>query len=91
MNLVALLTPDNKLLKATYPKLRNICIKECLKEENIEEFMEFQKEYSYFEPYFDFMFFSKKIFIIESFICRIFSTWRKKWRIILGKNYRNRL
>lgn len=62
MNLVALLTPDNKLLKATYPKLRNICIKECLKEENIEEFMEFQKEYSYFEPYFDFMFFRKNIY-----------------------------
>lgn len=65
MNLVALLTPDNKLLKATYPKLRNICIKECLKEENIEEFMEFQKEYSYFEPYFDFMFFRKKYLLLN--------------------------
>ena len=65
MNLVALLTPDNKLLKATYPKLRNICIKECLKEENIEQFMEFQKEYSYFEPYFDFMFFRKKYLLLN--------------------------
>lgn len=65
MNFVALLTPENKILKATYSKLRSICMKECLKEENIDEFMEFQKDYSYFEPYFDFVMFKLKYILIN--------------------------
>lgn len=62
---IAILKPNNQLIQGTYPKIREVCINECLKDENISDFIDFQQQYNYFEPYFDYVMFKLKYIIIN--------------------------
>lgn len=65
--LAAILKPDNQLIQGNYTLIREICKKECLKDENISDFIEFSQSYNYFEPYFDYVMFKLNYIFINPF------------------------
>lgn len=65
MNSIAILKPNNEIIKGNYNQIRKFCIKECLKDDNIDEFLEFQQKYTYFEPYFDYIMFKLKYVLLN--------------------------
>lgn len=68
--LAAILKPDNQLIQGNYTLIREFCKKECLKDENISDFIEFSQSYNYFEPYFDYVMFKLNYIFINPFISK---------------------
>ena len=52
---VGFITPDNQKIWLDYREARNFCIDLCYLKENYQAWLEFQKDYTYFESYFDFV------------------------------------
>ena len=52
---VGFITPNNQKIWLDYRETRNFCIDLCFLEENYQAWLEFQKDYTYFESYFDFV------------------------------------
>lgn len=65
MHSIAILKPNNEIVKGNYNQIRDFCIKECLKDDNIDGFLEFQQQYTYFEPYFDYTMFKLKYILLN--------------------------
>lgn len=55
MKRVGFITPTDDFYQMSYSDLESFCKEICFREENIDEFIEFSKNYSYFSPYFDFV------------------------------------
>lgn len=51
------ITPDDEVIKLNIYEVNNFCKEICLNEENREAFLEFEKGYTRFEAYFDFVVF----------------------------------
>ena len=49
---VGFITPDNQKIWLDYRETRNFCIDLCFLEENYQAWLEFQKDYTYFESFF---------------------------------------
>lgn len=55
MKRVGFITPTDDFYQMSYSDVESFCKEICFREENIDEFIEFSKNYSYFSPYFDFV------------------------------------
>lgn len=55
--IVELTSPDNKTYKLNYYEINDFCKMICLNEDNRIAFQEYQKDYTYFEAYFDYVIF----------------------------------
>lgn len=55
MKRVGFITPTDDFYQMSYSEVEAFCKVICFREENIDEFIEFSKNYSYFSPYFDFV------------------------------------
>ena len=62
---IGFLSPDNKLSFMEYDEAYYFCKKICEEEINKERFLEFKKDYSYFNPYFDFIMFELDYIMIN--------------------------
>lgn len=62
---VGFITPDNQFFYMDYNEVKKFCAKICESDENIQSFIEFKKDYNYFEAYFDFVVFEKKYIFIN--------------------------
>lgn len=60
MKRVGFITPTDEFYQMNYSEVELFCKEICFCEENIEEFSDFSKNYSYFSPYFDFVMIRKK-------------------------------
>lgn len=63
-----LISPNNEKIECFYWELENICKNICEKEENYQKFMDFQKDYTYFNPYFDFVMFELN-YVLGNALC----------------------
>jgi len=62
---IIFLSPDNETVLINYDEVLDFCKDLCLKEENIKEFEVFKKDYTYFNPYFDFVMFKLNYIFIN--------------------------
>lgn len=54
---VGFITPNNQKIYMEYSGVENFCRQLCYQTTNYPEFLEFQKQYTYFTPFFDFVMF----------------------------------
>lgn len=54
---VGFITPQNEVFLMNYNEVNNFCKEICFRKDNINDFLEFEKDYTYFYPYFDFVMF----------------------------------
>lgn len=62
---VGFITPDNQFIYMDYSEVKKFCVEICESDENIQAFLEFKKDYTYLEAYFDFVAFKKKYIFIN--------------------------
>lgn len=54
---VGFITPNNQKIYMEYSEVEGFCRQLCYQSENYQNFLEFQKQYTYFTPFFDFVMF----------------------------------
>ncbi len=62
---VGFITPEDKIYWMTYHEVSDFCQSICCQEENSNKFHEFEKNYGYFSPYFDFVMFELEYIFIN--------------------------
>lgn len=73
---VGFITPQNEIYLMDYNEVSDFCKLLCEKEENIDKFNKFSKNYKYFYPYFDFVMFELEYVFINPLLDK--NTYLKK-------------
>lgn len=91
MKKVGFLLPNNDLIYMNYGEVEDFCKKICFDEKNLDAFLNFKVNYSYFSPYFDFVMIHKKYLFLNSlFNKETFIIYRNKayyYNFLVSDNY----